>query len=216
MKDLELRMTVKFHTALGAAVAVADDPDCQCAAAAATLTRPKACEARGSGDLRRAADLAASPQTMTILTQSRILDSGKTDLEEIRASQAGVTPGSGENGNAFGDRYIIRGHEARSDVFVDGVRTRQRRPSPHHARFEPAPLRLPGIRANLLHADEQVLYRAPVSKKRVGGLISRLWQELLAQNPQPIFIVLQKSFQFYDCGYTLGVGGHRCVPRMVW
>ncbi|WP_156494572.1 TonB-dependent receptor plug domain-containing protein, partial [Erythrobacter sp. HI0019] len=34
----------------------------------------------------------------------------------------GVTIGTGENGNAFGDRYIIRGHEARSDVFVDGLR----------------------------------------------------------------------------------------------
>ena len=32
------------------------------------------------------------------------------------------TLGTGENGNAFGDRYIIRGHEARSDVFVDGLR----------------------------------------------------------------------------------------------
>ena len=27
-----------------------------------------------------------------------------------------------ENGNAFGDRYVIRGHEARSDMFVDGLR----------------------------------------------------------------------------------------------
>ena len=75
-----------------------------------------------SGDLRRAADLAATPQTMTILTQTQILDSGKTDLKEILAAQAGITLGTGENGNAFGDRYIIRGHEARSDVFVDGVR----------------------------------------------------------------------------------------------
>lgn len=79
-------------------------------------------KARRSGDLRRTADLAASPNTMTILTQSQILDSGKTDLKEILSSQAGITLGTGENGNAFGDRYIIRGHEARSDVFVDGVR----------------------------------------------------------------------------------------------
>ncbi|WJG11020.1 TonB-dependent receptor [Aliiglaciecola sp. LCG003] len=75
-----------------------------------------------SGDMRRGADLADTPQTMTILTQSQILDSGKSDLKEILASQSGVTIGTGENGNAFGDRYIIRGHEARSDVFVDGLR----------------------------------------------------------------------------------------------
>ncbi len=75
-----------------------------------------------SGDMRQLSDLASTPQTMNILTQSQILDSGKTDLKEIVSSQAGVTLGTGENGNAFGDRYVIRGHEARSDVFVDGIR----------------------------------------------------------------------------------------------
>ncbi len=78
--------------------------------------------AERSGDQRRAADLAGTPATLSILTQSQILDSGKSDLKEILSSQAGVTLGTGENGNAFGDRYIIRGHEARSDVFVDGLR----------------------------------------------------------------------------------------------
>lgn len=75
-----------------------------------------------SGDLRHLSDLADSPRTMNILTQTQILDSGKSDLKEILDSQAGVTLGTGENGNAFGDRYVIRGHEARSDVFVDGIR----------------------------------------------------------------------------------------------
>src|SRR5690606_32320141 len=40
----------------------------------------------------------------------------------VLAAQPGITLGTGENGNAFGDRYVIRGHEARSDVFVDGLR----------------------------------------------------------------------------------------------
>lgn len=75
-----------------------------------------------SGDMRQLSDLATTPQTMNILTQTQILDSGKTDLKEIMSSQAGVTLGTGENGNAFGDRYVIRGHEARSDIFVDGIR----------------------------------------------------------------------------------------------
>ncbi len=78
--------------------------------------------ARRSGDMRQLSDLATTPQTMNILTQTQILDSGKSDLKEIVSSQAGVTLGTGENGNAFGDRYVIRGHEARSDVFVDGIR----------------------------------------------------------------------------------------------
>lgn len=79
-------------------------------------------KARMSGDLRRVAELVDTPQTMTVLTQTQMLDSGKTDLKDILASQAGITLGTGENGNAFGDRYVIRGHEARSDVYVDGVR----------------------------------------------------------------------------------------------
>lgn len=75
-----------------------------------------------SGDLRRVAGLVDTPQSITVLTKDQIEESGKTDLKEILSSQAGVTLGTGENGNAFGDRYIIRGHEARSDVFVDGLR----------------------------------------------------------------------------------------------
>lgn len=75
-----------------------------------------------SGDIRRIAELVDTPQTITVLTKDQLIESGKTDLKEILAAQAGVTLGTGENGNAFGDRYIIRGHEARSDVFVDGLR----------------------------------------------------------------------------------------------
>lgn len=75
-----------------------------------------------SGDIRRIAELVDTPQMITVLTQDQILEAGKTDLKDILSAQAGITLGTGENGNAFGDRYIIRGHEARSDVFVDGLR----------------------------------------------------------------------------------------------
>ena len=75
-----------------------------------------------SGDVRRLAELVDTPATITVLTKDQIEESGKSDLKDILAAQAGVTLGTGENGNAFGDRYIIRGHEARSDVFVDGLR----------------------------------------------------------------------------------------------
>ncbi len=37
-------------------------------------------------------------------------------------STAGVSLGTGEGGNAFGDRFFIRGFDARNDVFIDGVR----------------------------------------------------------------------------------------------
>lgn len=79
-------------------------------------------KARISGDIRRTKPLAETPATITVLTEAQIEESGANDMREILAAQPGVTIGTGENGNAFGDRFIIRGHEARSDVFVDGLR----------------------------------------------------------------------------------------------
>jgi len=78
--------------------------------------------ARTSGDIRLTRPIAELPQTISVLTEKQIEDSGYTDLARILDAQPGVTVATGENGNAFGDRYIIRGQEARSDVFVDGLR----------------------------------------------------------------------------------------------
>ncbi|MYM40880.1 TonB-dependent receptor [Duganella qianjiadongensis] len=79
-------------------------------------------KAKTSGDSRHTRPLAETPQTISVVTKAAIDDSGLTDLKQILAAQPGITLGTGENGNAFGDRYIIRGQEARSDVFVDGLR----------------------------------------------------------------------------------------------
>lgn len=79
-------------------------------------------KARKSGDDRRAKPLAETSATISVLTQQQIQDTGRSDLADILRGQPGITLGTGENGNAFGDRYIIRGQEARSDVFVDGLR----------------------------------------------------------------------------------------------
>ncbi len=79
-------------------------------------------KAQFSGDQRHTRPLAETPQTIQTLTAEAIKDSGYTDLRNVLDSQPGITLGTGENGNAFGDRYIIRGQEARSDVFVDGLR----------------------------------------------------------------------------------------------
>ena len=79
-------------------------------------------KAKTSADTRHTRPLAETPQTIQVETGEAIRDSGQTDLKSILATQPGITLGTGENGNAFGDRYIIRGQEARSDVFVDGLR----------------------------------------------------------------------------------------------
>jgi len=79
-------------------------------------------KAKTSGDDRHTRPLAELPQNITVVTRAAIDDSGVTDLRNILDAQPGITVGTGENGNAFGDRYVIRGQEARSDVFVDGLR----------------------------------------------------------------------------------------------
>ena len=63
-----------------------------------------------------------TPKTVTVLTKEVLEDKNATALREIGRTTAGVTLGSGEGGNAFGDRFFIRGFDARNDIFVDGVR----------------------------------------------------------------------------------------------
>jgi catecholate siderophore receptor len=66
--------------------------------------------------------LLNTPKTITVLTREVLQDKNITSLREIGRSTAGVTLGSGEGGNAFGDRFFIRGFDARNDVFIDGIR----------------------------------------------------------------------------------------------
>ncbi|WP_372738887.1 TonB-dependent receptor [Neptunomonas sp.] len=79
-------------------------------------------KAKRLSDTRHTRDIAETPQTMTVITKETIAESGKTELKDILSAQPGITLGSGEGGNSFGDRYIIRGYEARSDVYTDGLR----------------------------------------------------------------------------------------------
>jgi catecholate siderophore receptor len=62
------------------------------------------------------------PRSVTVLTRQVIDDKNATSLKELARTTAGVTLGSGEGGNAFGDRFFIRGFDARNDIFIDGVR----------------------------------------------------------------------------------------------
>jgi catecholate siderophore receptor len=66
--------------------------------------------------------IANTPRSITVLTQEVLRDKDATSLKEVGRTTAGVTIGTGEGGNAFGDRFFIRGFDARNDVFVDGIR----------------------------------------------------------------------------------------------
>src|SRR4051794_17873015 len=66
--------------------------------------------------------LLNTPKTLTVLSKEVLEDKNATTLKQAVLSTAGVTLGTGEGGNAFGDRFFIRGFDARNDVFLDGVR----------------------------------------------------------------------------------------------
>ncbi|MEH2469724.1 catecholate siderophore receptor [Nitrobacteraceae bacterium AZCC 2161] len=66
--------------------------------------------------------LLNTPRTVTVLTKELLEDKNATSLRDVARSTAGVTLGTGEGGNAFGDRFFIRGFDARNDVFIDGIR----------------------------------------------------------------------------------------------
>ena len=57
-----------------------------------------------------------TPKTITVLSKEVLADKNVTSLREIGRSTAGVTLGSGEGGNAFGDRFFIRGFDARNEL----------------------------------------------------------------------------------------------------
>lgn len=79
-------------------------------------------KAKRTSDSRLTADIAQTPKVITVITKEAMEDSGLTDLKQVLATQPGITLGSGEGGNAFGDRYIIRGFEARNDNYINGLR----------------------------------------------------------------------------------------------
>jgi catecholate siderophore receptor len=63
-----------------------------------------------------------TPKSVTVLSKEVLADKNATNLKQAVLSTAGVTLGTGEGGNAFGDRFFIRGFDARNDIFIDGVR----------------------------------------------------------------------------------------------
>jgi catecholate siderophore receptor len=66
--------------------------------------------------------LLNTPKTVTVLSKDVLADENATSLKAAVLNTAGVTLGTGEGGNAFGDRFFVRGFDTRNDVFIDGIR----------------------------------------------------------------------------------------------
>src|SRR6185437_10006892 len=75
-----------------------------------------------SADSRFTEPLRDTPKSVTVIPKEVIEDQGATSFRDRARTTPGVTLGTGEGGNAFGDRIFIRGFEARNDVYIDGQR----------------------------------------------------------------------------------------------
>lgn len=109
--------------------------------------------------------LADTPKTVTIIPKEVIQDLGAQSFRDLVRTQPGVTLGTGEGGNAFGDRIFIRGFDARNDVYIDGLRD-------------------PGVTSREIFAVEQVeIVKGPSStfggRGTTGGAVS-----LISKAPQ--------------------------------
>lgn len=61
-------------------------------------------------------------RTVTAIPKEVIEDKGATSMRELVRTTPGLTLGTGEGGNAFGDRVFIRGFDARNDMYINGIR----------------------------------------------------------------------------------------------
>lgn len=71
---------------------------------------------------RQVVPLLDLPRTVVAIPKEVIEDQGALSFRDLIRTQAGITLGTGEGGNAYGDRMFIRGFDARNDVYVDGFR----------------------------------------------------------------------------------------------
>jgi catecholate siderophore receptor len=62
------------------------------------------------------------PQTVTIVPQEVIQEQNATSLRDVLRNVSGISIQAGEGGVPAGDNLSIRGFNARTDIFVDGVR----------------------------------------------------------------------------------------------
>ncbi|MFC6838940.1 TonB-dependent receptor [Xanthomonas theicola] len=71
---------------------------------------------------RFAAPLIDTPRSVGVIPQAVIQETAAATLLEALRTVPGITFGAGEGGNPNGDRPFIRGFDAESSIFVDGVR----------------------------------------------------------------------------------------------
>jgi catecholate siderophore receptor len=68
------------------------------------------------------APLLDTPKSVTVISQEVIAQTAAVSLTDALRSVPGITIGAGEGGNPVGDNVFIRGYNAQTDTYVDGIR----------------------------------------------------------------------------------------------
>lgn len=75
-----------------------------------------------SANTRFTAPLLNTAQTVTVIPKKLIEEQGATSLRDVLRNVPGISMQAGEGGVPSGDNLSIRGFNARTDLFIDGVR----------------------------------------------------------------------------------------------
>ncbi len=79
-------------------------------------------QVRNSANDKFTAPLLDTPKAVTVIPTAVIAQTGAVSLTEALRTVPGITVGAGEGGNPVGDNLFIRGYNAQTDTYVDGIR----------------------------------------------------------------------------------------------
>ncbi|KAB0622316.1 TonB-dependent siderophore receptor [Castellaniella defragrans] len=84
--------------------------------------RPEPFLVKESASEKFTAPVLDTAKSLQIIPKELIQSQAATTLTDVLRNSPGITFGAGEGGNPLGDRPFIRGYDAQSSTFVDGMR----------------------------------------------------------------------------------------------
>ncbi|MFJ3047240.1 TonB-dependent receptor [Herbaspirillum chlorophenolicum] len=75
-----------------------------------------------TSSVKSTAPLLDTPKSITVIPSEILTQTGSTSLQEALRTTPGITFSAGEGGTPLGDRPLIRGFDAQSATYIDGVR----------------------------------------------------------------------------------------------
>ena len=83
---------------------------------------PNRYDVKESASAKFTAPLVDTPKSVQIIPREVIQNQAASTLTDVLRNTPGITFGAGEGGNPLGDRPFIRGFDAQSSTYIDGMR----------------------------------------------------------------------------------------------